>query len=157
MAARQKKSALAQDPTHLLFRGLPSPDSARYVPLVEFCEGQKDQVLASLPWLAAEIADQSDFHLLINLVLARSGGRIYQQDLRRECAKQGVTITNKTMDRLIAMNNGVDRFELPSAWGVFSTLRRLAILCDLRRGIPLATIARNYGVSLRYLRSLKSR
>ena len=157
MFARQKKSALDDHPTHLLFRGLPSPESARYVPLIQFCEDHKDQVLASLPWLVAEITDQSDFHLMINLVLARSGSRIYQHDLRRECAKRGVTITDKVMDRLLAMNNGTDRFELPSAWGVFSTLRRLAILCDLRGGTPLATIARNYGVSLRYLRSLKKR
>ena len=140
----------------MLFRGLPSPESARYGPLVRFCEEQEDQVLASLPWFAAEIVAQSDFHLLINLVLARSGSRIYQQDLRRECRRRGVTLCDKTMDRLIAMNNGSDRFELPSAWGVFSTLRRLAILCDLRRGLPAATIARNYGVSLRYLRSLRN-
>ncbi|MFQ6313803.1 hypothetical protein, partial [Lysobacter capsici] len=50
---------------HPYFAGLPSPDSADFESLCRFCEDHRITVLASLPWVAAEVAALGGFAAML--------------------------------------------------------------------------------------------
>lgn len=146
---------MAVDQVHALFAGLPTPSSRRFRPLASFCREQKGRVQAGLPWLAAELSQTVGFERLFVLLGEKGGTRIYAEDLFRCLEDSDTGFDPVLFEKLINMNNSSERFELPSAWGIFTSIRKVAIELELCRQTPAPEIARNYGVTLRYLRKLK--
>lgn len=110
-------------------------------------------MLAALPWAAAEIAGNDGFAAMLAFVAHWGGVRFYvPRDAARFAAKAGIPISALTHCRFRREAGTAALIEIPSAWGVFIALRRVAIAAALASGEPPARIARRFGVTERSLR-----
>lgn len=136
-----------------LFLGLPPPDTAAFDALCEFCEQHRVAVLAALPWVAAEIAGHDGFAAMLRFVRALGGRRLYvPRDRRGFEQRLGVALGPESHARLLAHASAAGTVEVPSAWGVFIALRRIAMRSAMRGGAHLRQVAQDFGVTERHLR-----
>jgi hypothetical protein len=111
------------------------------------------QVLAALPWVAAEVGGNDGFPAMLDFVGRWSGARFYvPRDPRRFAAKAGMALGPITHGRFLREAGPAALVEIPSAWGVFFALRRVAVAAAMARGDPPVQVARRFGVSERSLR-----
>lgn len=135
------------------FAGLPAPDSDDFDALSAFCEEHRIEALASLPWVAAEIAESCGFIAMLRLVHRHGGRRVYLPRGRSACAARlGVELDAAAHRRLLDRASAAGTIEIPSAWGVFVALRRVAIRAAVRAGGDQREIAHAFGVTERHLR-----
>ncbi len=140
-----------------IFTGVPETGSEDRRRLIEFCEGHRSRILSAIPWVAAEIADQAGFEVLFEVLRHHGGMTCYvPHDIRRCQTKFGIPIPEKLHDRFIILSDSNGCINIPSAWGVFLAVRRVAICMALEDGKPNKDIARCFGVTDRFLRSLRS-
>lgn len=111
-------------------------------------------MLAALPWLAAEVAGNDGFDVMLRLVRAEGGTRLYVPKAYPRFADRHPGLCALTHARLLAQANAAGAVETPSAWGVFLALRRVAVETALASGQHHAVVARGFGVSERSLRRL---
>lgn len=124
--------------------------------LVAFCEKHRSKVLAALPWIAAELAEGIGFASMLALIRERSGQRLHVPSSRTALrSKLNIYLPDSVCDRINRLCNSTGTVELPSAWGVFLCVRRVAIAMALHRGEPDLGVAQRYGVTTRYLRKLR--
>lgn len=140
-----------------IFTGVPETGSADRRRLIDFCGANKSRVLSAIPWVAAEIADQAGFEVLFEVLRRHGGMTCYvPHDIKRCRTKFGLDIPEKLHDRFIILSDSNGCINVPSAWGVFLAIRRVAICMALEEGKPNKDIARSFGVTDRFLRSLRS-
>jgi len=140
-----------------VFTGVPESGSYDRERLIEFCRHHRSRVLSAIPWVAAEIADQAGFDVLFEVLRQHGGTTCYvPHDIQRCRAKLGIEIPEKLHDRFIVLSDSNGCINVPSAWGVFLAVRRVAICQALEQGVPNKDIARCFGVTDRFLRSLRS-
>ncbi|MGO4261391.1 hypothetical protein [Lysobacter sp. TAB13] len=138
---------------HPCFTGLPPPDTDDFDSLCRFCEDHRVAVLASLPWVAAEVAGLSGFDAMLRLVLRHGGRRLYLPRGRVACSDRlEVPLDPATHRRLLDRASAAGTIEIPSAWGVFVGLRRVAIRAAVRAGRSQREVAQAFGVTERHLR-----
>lgn len=152
-ASRPVARTVAVRAPDALFLGLPCPGTPAFDALCAFCEEHRVAVLASLPWVAAEIAGHDGFAAMLRFVRALGGRRVYvPRDRRGFADRLGVELSATTHARLLAHTSEAGTVEVPSAWGVFIALRRIAIRAAMDAGGDLRTVAQSFGVSERHLR-----
>lgn len=150
---RMPPSDLAAVNAHPCFAGLPDPDSDDFESLCLFCEEHRVAVLASLPWVAAEIAGLGGFEAMLRLVRRHGGRRLYLPRGRAACSTRlGLNLDPPTHLRLLDRASAAGTIEIPSAWGVFVGLRRVAIRAAVRAGRSQREVAQAFGVTERHLR-----
>lgn len=138
---------------HPCFAGLPEPDSDAFDSLCGFCEDHRVNVLGSLPWVAAEVAGLGGFGAMLRLVRRHGGRRLYLPRGRGACsARLGLALDAATHRRLLDRASAAGTIEIPSAWGVFVGLRRVAIRAAVRAGRSQREVAQTFGVTERHLR-----
>ncbi len=126
--------------------------------MVCFCEGNREQLLAALPWPAAEIGGNDGFIPMLEFVRRWSGARFYvPREHARFVAKAGVPIGLRTHRRFLKDAGAASLIEIPSAWGIFLTLRSQAIAAAIDGGAPSGEVARRFGVTERSLRQSAAR
>lgn len=140
---------------NLDFKLVPMPGTRSFAEVVQFCDRHRPLVLAQLPWIAGELAHEVGFAPMLRIVYDKGGTRLHFSSREILSRQFQLEISQHFYCRILSLNNGTSFIELPSAWGVFGCLRRTAILVDLVRGTPQSTIAREYGVTMRYVRKLK--
>ncbi|KRA17027.1 MULTISPECIES: hypothetical protein [unclassified Lysobacter] len=151
-AASAAVSATVRAPA-ALFLGLPCPGTPAFDALCDFCDEHRVAVLASLPWVAAEIAGHDGFDAMLRFVRALGGRRVYvPRDRSGFADRLGVELSATTHARLLAHTSEAGTVEVPSAWGVFIALRRIAIRAAMAAGGDLRSVAQSFGVSERHLR-----
>lgn len=135
------------------FAGLPEPDSDAFESLCRFCESHRVEVLGALPWVAAEVAGLGGFAAMLRLVRLHGGRRLYLPRCRGGCsARLGLALDAATHRRLLDRASAAGTIEIPSAWGVFVGLRRVAIRAAVRAGKSQREVAQCFGVTERHLR-----
>jgi len=137
------------------FAGLPTPDGENFHALCEFCQRHRVQTLAALPWAAAEIAESCGFAAMLRLVHRHGGRRVYLPRGRGACASRlglDAELDAAVHRRLLDRASAAGTIEIPSAWGVFVALRRVAIRAAVRAGCDQREIAHAFGVTERHLR-----
>ena len=137
------------------FKLVPPPGSPNFEDVVHFCDQHRRMVLAQLPWIAGEVAHAAGFGPMLRIIYDKGGTRLHFSSREVLSRQFELEISPLLYSRIITLNNGATFVELPSAWGVFGCLRRTAILVDLGRGLSQSQIAREYGVTMRYVRKLK--
>ena len=136
-----------------LFRGIPAPSSAAFYGLCRFCEAHPAAVNAALPWLAAEIGSNDGYMTMLQFVHRWGGLRLYvSKDHGQFVEKVGCDLCESTHQRFIRDAGVGSQVEVPSAWGVFLALRRVAIAIAIRSRMPHDEITRRFGVTMRSLR-----
>lgn len=136
-----------------LFGGIPSPDSAAFYGLCRFCQEHAAVVQGALPWLAAEIARNDGPATMLRFVRRWSGMRLYvPRSHARFAERVGCDLGASTHDQIVRAAGVGSQVEVPSAWGVFLALRRVAIGLAIRSRLPAEEISRGFGVTMRSLR-----
>lgn len=141
----------------LLFSGLPVMSSEKERELLQFCEDHQSYVLASMPWVASEIAGVCDFPTLFSLIYRQGGRKIYMpKDPRRFTELYDVNITVDDYCKIMKHVDSSGYIELPSAWGVFIAIRRAAMQIAMKENISSIDLTRTFGVSMRNVRMMRS-
>ena len=136
-----------------LFGGIPAPCSAAFYGLCRFCEAHAGAVNATLPWLAAEIGHNDGYATMLRFIHRWSGMRLYvSKDREQFVEKVGCDLCASTHERFILDGGAGSQVEVPSAWGVFLALRRVAIAVAIQSRMPHDEITRRFGVTMRSLR-----
>lgn len=143
---------------HTLFSGIAEEGTPGFDELRRFCDAHRGDALAALPWMAAEIGGNDGFAAMLRLVRTESGSRLYvPRDRALFVERTGGTIGERTHRRLIDQAGSAGAVEVPSSWGVFLALRRVAIGAALAQGDSRRLVAHRYGVTERALRKLTAR
>lgn len=147
-------------PFDSLFECIPALGSERHALLLDFCRHHHSHVLASMPFIAAEIAAYCGYYAFFELIREYGGTKInIGGGAARLTERYGLAISAQDYERLL-YHTECDWVDLPSAWGVFMALRRTAIMAEYNGFRPSVgpsfnrTLAQKYGVSERYVRKL---
>lgn len=141
-----------------IWRGLPNPGTPPFDLLLRFCEQHPVAVKSSLPWMAAELSESSGFDSMLNFVLSKSGTNVYvSHDRDRFNESYGLSLTTKEHSILLTNADSRGAVLVPSAFGIFSALRRTAIMLYLSNGVSDREIARRCGASLRAIKQERRR
>jgi hypothetical protein len=138
-----------------LFTGIPPDDSGQFHSFCAFCREHEAHILATLPWLAAEIAGSVGFAPMLSFIRRFSGSRLHlSNDLEHFQERTHLEISSATHRKILKCAGETSLVDVPSAWGVFLALRRVAILEAVNAGSERRAIAQQFGVSERSLRKL---
>lgn len=141
-----------------IFSGLPEVNSNGERELIDFCNRHKENVLAAMPWVASEIADACGFESLFCLIRHYGGRKIYLPRLTDKFReKYAIAILPKHYDRLCKSAGATGNIDIPSAWGVFVSIRRAAMQTALQKQVPPTLLVQTFGVTMRSIRNLKSK
>lgn len=136
-----------------LFGGIPAPRTAPFYGLCRFCDAHAPAVDAALPRLAALVGRNDGYATMLGFVHRWSGRRLYvPSDHARFVRRVGCELGASTHASLVRDAGVGAQVEVPSAWGVFLALRRVAIAVAIRSRLPHDEVARCFGVTLRSLR-----
>lgn len=123
---------------------------------LEFCEQNRDLVIACLPGSLTKIASVSGFAVMLDLVTGHGGKRIYLPTRTDRFYEQtGLSVSEPTYTdwRGLADVNG--QIDIPSTWGVFLALRRAAIRLALARKWTPEALHATFGISRRQLKNYR--
>ncbi|HEX8470103.1 MAG TPA: hypothetical protein VF633_03235 [Brevundimonas sp.] len=144
---------IATEDRNGLFNGLPARGSTAYVELLVFLNANRSAVLAALPWVAAEIAGNEGFEVMLDFVCRLGGRRLYISARLQEFSRATDSAFGLATHRNLLRGAGVSSLlEAPSAWGVFLVFRRVALARALAEGVSKKAAARLFGVTERSLR-----
>lgn len=136
-----------------LFGGIPAPQSSAFFALCRFCDANAAIVNAALPWLAAEVGHNDGYATMLEFIRRWGGMKLYvAKDYERFARKVGCPLGASTHRRLVRDAGVGSQVEVPSAWGIFLALRRVAIALAIRSRLPHDEISRRFGVTMRSLR-----
>ncbi|GFM74373.1 hypothetical protein PSCICO_44120 [Pseudomonas cichorii] len=140
---------------YTLFSGLPESHDHRFSQIESFYSQHRVTLLCTLPWLAAELAE-NDGILAMSCFIRRYGGsRLYINKSHHDfLEKIEIIISEKTYKQLLTHAGASGSIDIPSAWGIFSALRKVAIQQAITEDMPAQKIANCFGVTERHLRNL---
>ena len=139
-----------------LFYGLPLINSEGEKKLLEFCDRNRISVLSTMSFIASEIAGNCGFNTLFYLIHNCGGRKIYfPKDFSRFNEIYGVNIPCSIYEKIIYQIDVSRGIDLPSAWGVFMSIRRAAIQIALNEKMPFSEVAKNFGISVRGVRMFR--
>ncbi len=145
-----------------LFECIPPEGSEKHFQLLEFCKHNHSHVLATMPFIASEVAEFCGFYAFFELIREFGGSKInLAGGPGKLLERYGLFLSEKSYEKLM-FHTECDWIDLPSAWGVFIALRRAAIMGEVKKArVPTVkgpvlnrTLAQKYGVSERYIRKL---
>ncbi|ROS02026.1 hypothetical protein EDC56_2476 [Sinobacterium caligoides] len=138
-----------------LFSGILMDNQLFIDELVEFYDNNKVTVLSCLPWLAGEIADQTDFCQMLVIINDFGGRKVYIPKKPCRLASKLDIPVNDLLHR--KMRQGCDDrgfVEFPSLWGIYVAARRAAMLTSINEGCSKIELIERYGATERGLRNL---
>lgn len=141
-----------------VWQALPAKETPEYLDLVAFCNNHQQEVLATLPTYAAEISASSGFDRMLSFIKKNGGVPIYISK-RREYFNRKYSLALSQKEHRYLLNTADSRgtITMPSAFGVFLALRRVAIHLAMSGHKGDREIAQKYGASLRYLKKERQR
>lgn len=141
-----------------LWEGLPNEGSASYDHMISFCISHAGDVRKGLPWFAAEVAEANGWAAMLNFVKRHSGTQVYvPAEIDDFNDRYGLSFTPVQYRRVVRLADDRRTICVPSAWGVYMALRRVALRQALIDGVADRSIARRFGASVRYVKKERSR
>ncbi|ACS85905.1 hypothetical protein [Musicola paradisiaca] len=138
-----------------IFSGLPHADEPNFKELEKFYDHHKVSILSTLPWMISELIENDGFDCMSEFVRLHGGSRLYlNKDRIRFIEKTGIAISEKTYATFTRNTAPSGVLDIPSAWGIFLGLRKVAVKSVLAQGIGMHQIARDFGVTARSLRKM---
>lgn len=144
-----------------LFCGIPAKGTADFANIVMFCEEYSSFVLAATHFTFAEIAAAAGFQAALEFVRSHGGSNnLYiHKTVEAFChwssldAEDAAAIWN-VLTRMADIDSEVD---VPSAYGVFQAIRRVAIDAALKSGVSGRKIACAFGGTERGIQKNRKR
>lgn len=141
------------DSTLSLFRVWPQSTEERFAGLLTFYDENAVRILSMLPPVVSEVLGREGLDVLLCFLYQYGGSRLSLRKrtplMDSELAGYLQTTTCEAITRIFAQAEVLD---VPSAYGVFQVFRRVAVQLALSEQVPSIQIAREVGVTQRYLR-----
>lgn len=139
------------------FAGIPANSTLDHRDLVRFCDENRSQVLASLPWIAAEIAGLESFISMFEMQRFTGGRRLYLSNRHTVVERKlGISLREGTFSALRKGSQPTCIVDIPSSWGVFTAIRRAGIFIALGNCADHKDILKRFGVSRRVLNTYRA-
>ncbi|MCL6309713.1 hypothetical protein QQL38_25050 [Pseudomonas syringae] len=123
---------------------------------LDFCRQNRDLVTSCLPGSLMQIAQASDFILVLDLVTAHGGRRLYLPTrAQRFFTQTGLLVPEPTYMQWRSLADVNGQIDIPSIWGLFLALRRAAIRLALGRNWTPEALHATFGVSRRQLKAYR--
>ncbi|MFJ4353480.1 hypothetical protein ACIPZ5_21630 [Pseudomonas sp. NPDC089428] len=123
---------------------------------LEFCERNRELVIGCLPGSLAQIAEDTDFALILDLVNAHGGRRLYLPTRPQRFLQQtGLYVPETTYAQWRDLADVNGQIDIPSVWGLFLALRRAAIRLALNQDWTPEALHATFGVSRRQLKAYR--
>lgn len=138
-----------------LFRGLPNPADPSFAEIVSFSEENASKVLPHMPAFTSLIATEVSFRDAYSISYELSGKRIYlPKTADRFASKIGCAIDAKTYERILDIACAEPHVEVPSSWGIFSIIRKIAIIEYLEQTQSKTQAQIEFGANRRFIDKL---
>ncbi|MFT4929839.1 MAG: hypothetical protein ACI8WB_005974 [Phenylobacterium sp.] len=139
-----------------LFTGILLDNDIYMSQLVTFYNQYQARVLSCLPWVAAELADNSGFEAMLAVIHKHGGRKLYISTNRDDFNKKlNTNLSDNEYQRIINNTDARGFIDLPSLWGIFLGVRRAGIIEALDAGHSNHEIISNFGITERGLRNYK--
>jgi hypothetical protein len=123
---------------------------------LDFCRQNRDLVTSCLPGSLMQIADVRDFTLVLDLVTAHGGRRLYLPTrAQRFFVQTGLLVPEGIYGKWRSLADVNGQIDIPSIWGLFLALRRAAIRLALGREWSPEALHATFGVSRRQLKAYR--
>ncbi len=127
-----------------------------FTELVTFCNDHKYRVLSCLPNAAGVIASEQGFESMFTFIKKHGGKKVYIPVKKDKFNfKYKCSFEKKHFDYLYSFTDSRGFVDMPSVWGVYTSVRRAAILEDIFSGKSNNYIAKRFGVTDRGIRKMK--
>ena len=134
-----------------IFKGIDINDAQVFETLEKQFNANRSEVLATVPWLVAELIEAVGFKTTMKFIDKSGGKKIHINKDRLDLARKlGFAITEELYDKIryLACN---EYLEIPSTWGVFEKIRSALVKSAVMDGKTREEIRSTYGVSSRFL------
>ena len=137
------------------FKGLPvyNPDAMEQI--INCCKEIEIKVLSSLPYIACEIIDILGFESGFTYIYKHGGKKIHMPKCRQRLP---IEVKNETSDilfkRLEKLIDSSGYIEIPSPWGVYSSLRKVFIE-ECIKSNDANTLQQNFGLTVKSIYNIK--
>ncbi len=138
-----------------LFRGLPNPADSSFTEIVSFSEENAKKILPHMPAFTTLIATDVSFRHAYEISYYLSGKRIYlPKNKKRFADKIQCEIDTQTYDRILDIACAEPHIEIPSSWGIFSIIRKIAIIDYLEQTQSKTRAQIEFGANRRFIDKL---
>lgn len=138
-----------------LFRGLPNPADPSFAEIVNFSERRASKILAHMPAFTSLIASEVSFRDAYTISYQLSGKRIYlPKNADRFAAKIQCDIGAEIYERILDIACAEPHIEVPSSWGIFSIIRKIAIIEYLEQTQSKTQAQIEFGANRRFIDKL---
>ena len=138
-----------------IFKGLPVYDREAFAALEKMFNDHRGEILAALPWLAAELINEVDLKTGLEFIFDEGGNSFYIPNNTAGLSdKLHITLSNKLIDRIVYFSGSGGNIEIPSPWGVSGCIRRTMIRVLCQQKYSREHIRRIFGVSNRSIRHI---
>lgn len=139
-----------------LFTGILLDNEVYMSQLVTFYDQYQARVLSCLPWIAAELADNSGFEAMLGIIQKYGGRKLYIATNKHDLNKKlNTNLSDDEYQRIIGNTDARGFIDLPSLWGIFLGVRRAGIIEAIKAGYSNHEIINNFGITERGLRNYK--
>ena len=138
----------------LIFKGIDMNDTKAFSALEHQFRANKSQVLASVPWLVAELIEAVGFKTTMEFIFENGGKKLHiNKDPKDLSSKLGFLISDELYEKITFLACS-EYLEIPSTWGVFEKIRSALVTSAVMEGKSREEIRSTYGVSCRFLTKL---
>jgi hypothetical protein len=138
-----------------LFRGLPDPSERDFQKLVEFSEDNAGRILPLLPAFTSLIASRLSFTAAYTISYNFSGKRIYLAKSKEAFERKiQCKLDEDTYEQILDIAFAEPHIEIPSAWGVFTVIRKIVILDYLEQTQSKVQARIEFGSNRRFIDKL---
>lgn len=125
--------------------------------LTRFCEAHHETVLLYLPAVLEPLARTSGWNLVLDLVARLGGRRIYlPTDANRFARQTTIQVAPDHYQLWRLQADGSGQIDVPSAWGVYLSVRRAALSYAVSDSWAPAILQSTFGLSRTQLRTYRS-
>ncbi len=138
-----------------LFRGLPNPTHPSFTEIVVFSEENAGKILPHMPSFTSLIATEVSFTDAYKISYHLSGKRIYlPKNKQKFTDKIKCEIDARTYERILDIACAEPHIEIPSSWGVFNVIRKIAIIDFLEQTKSKTQAQIEFGANRRFIDKL---
>ncbi len=141
----------------MIFCGFIFVDHKNFNELIDFCDSHEHRVISCLPNAAGILASNSGFKVMFEFVKKHGSKKIYIPASKEKFnTKYDLDFDARHFTNLYSYIDSRGFIDMSSVWGVYTAVRRAAMLEDILRGKSNEDIINRFGITDRGIRKIKS-
>ncbi len=137
------------------FRGLPLSDTEAHQQLVSFYCNHTEASLAAMPTVASELAAIIGFEKMLDFFRNNHNAKVHVKHGCKFFCEIQISHDAAACERIINIADSDGYLYLPSASGIYSSVKRAAVQVAMRSEINRHDIVRFFGLTNRHVRNMQ--